>query len=75
MEMVAPLLAAGADPDARTPSGKSARELAVINKKTKVVEAFDRHCRSVEKQDGARGADAGTDAVSADSAAVAVSVE
>lgn len=38
---VLPLLEAGADPDAPTPAGKSARELAVINKRTKVIEAFD----------------------------------
>ena len=35
------LLDAGADPDARTAAGKSARELAVINKRTKVLEVFD----------------------------------
>ena len=35
------LLEAGADPDAPTASGKSARQLAVINKKTAVVELFD----------------------------------
>ena len=35
------LLEAGADPDAPTPAGKSARELAVINKRAKVLEAFD----------------------------------
>lgn len=35
------LLEAGADPDAPTAAGKSARELAVINKRTKVLEAFD----------------------------------
>ena len=35
------LLEAGADPDARTAAGKSARELAVINKRTKVLEVFD----------------------------------
>ena len=34
------LLAAGADPDARMPSGKSARELAIVNNKAKVIEAF-----------------------------------
>ena len=38
---VLPLLEAGADPDAKTPAGKSARELAVINKRAKVIEAFD----------------------------------
>ena len=42
MEAITPLLAAGADPDAQTAAGKSARELAVINKKPAVIEAFDR---------------------------------
>ena len=35
------LLEAGAGPDAPTPAGKSARELAVINKRAKVLEVFD----------------------------------
>ena len=38
---VQPLLEAGADPDAPTPAGKSARDMAVINKRAKVIEAFD----------------------------------
>ena len=42
-KVIAPLLEAGADPDAPTPVGKSARELAVTNKKVKVIEAFDAH--------------------------------
>mmetsp|Transcript_70719 Transcript_70719/g.194015 ORF Transcript_70719/g.194015 Transcript_70719/m.194015 type:complete len:233 (-) Transcript_70719:471-1169(-) len=40
--VVAPLLAAGADPDAPTPMGKSAREVATLNKRAKVLEAFDK---------------------------------
>ena len=39
---VPPLLEAGADPDAPTPMGKSARELAQINKRQKVLELFDK---------------------------------
>jgi len=39
------LLQAGADPNEPTRAGKSARELAVINKKAKVVEAFDAHAK------------------------------
>tara|TARA_B110001452_G_scaffold208002_1_gene178230 strand:+ start:296 stop:1768 length:1473 start_codon:yes stop_codon:yes gene_type:complete len=42
-KVIGPLLDAGADPDAPTPVGKSARELAVTNKKVKVIEAFDAH--------------------------------
>lgn len=40
-----PLLEAGANPDALMPltNGKSARELAVINKRTAVLEVFDAH--------------------------------
>jgi len=41
LKVIPLLLEAGADPDAPTASGKSARELAVINKKTAVVELFD----------------------------------
>lgn len=41
LKVIPLLLEAGADPDAPTVSGKSARELAVINKKTAVVELFD----------------------------------
>ena len=36
------LLAAGADPNALAPSGKSVRELAALNKKDEVVEALER---------------------------------
>ena len=39
---IAPLLAAGADPDASTPMGKSARDVATVNKRVKVIEAFDK---------------------------------
>ena len=35
------LLAAGADPDAPTPSGMSVRDLAALNKKPKVIEALN----------------------------------
>ena len=40
-----PLLEAGANPDALMPltNGKSARELAVVNKRTAVLEVFDAH--------------------------------
>ena len=41
--VVEALLAAGADPDAPTPSGKTVRELAVINKKEKVLLALRAH--------------------------------
>ena len=36
------LLAAGADHDTPAPSGKSVRELAVLNKKTAVIEVLAR---------------------------------
>ena len=42
LAVVAPLLEAGADPDAATPMGKSARELAIINKRAEVIAAFDK---------------------------------
>ena len=38
---IPPLLEAGADPDAPTAAGKSARELAVINKRLQAIELFD----------------------------------
>jgi len=41
MSVMPPLLEAGADSDAPTGAGKTARELAVINKKTKAIELFD----------------------------------
>ena len=41
------LLAAGADPDASTPSGKTIRELAIINKKEKVLLALQAHAETV----------------------------
>mmetsp|Transcript_42677 Transcript_42677/g.142022 ORF Transcript_42677/g.142022 Transcript_42677/m.142022 type:complete len:83 (+) Transcript_42677:1188-1436(+) len=44
--VVEALLAAGADPDAVSPSGKSARELATINNKAKVIAAIEAHARS-----------------------------
>ena len=40
---ILPLLAAGANPDAATPMGKSPRELAVINQRITVIEVFDDH--------------------------------
>ena len=43
MTVVLPLLAAGADPDATAPMGRSAREVATVNKRAKVLEAFDKH--------------------------------
>eukprot|EP00966_Prymnesium_polylepis_P105233 2436953-Prymnesium_polylepis.1 len=48
LSAIPPLLAAGADPDAPTPTGKSARELAVINKKPKVIVAFGQGGKAVE---------------------------
>ena len=42
MGCIVPLLAAGADPDAKAPMGKSAREIATVNKRAKVLEAFDK---------------------------------
>ena len=38
---IPPLLEAGANPDAPTAAGKSARELAVINKRLQAIELFD----------------------------------
>ena len=38
---IPPLLEAGADPDAPTAAGKSARELAVINKRLQAIQLFD----------------------------------
>ena len=35
------LLAAGADPDAQTPTGKSVRELAALNHRDKVIEVLN----------------------------------
>jgi len=40
-ETVEALLAAGADPELLTPSGKSVRELAALNKKDDVIKALD----------------------------------
>ena len=40
--VVEALLAAGADPDSTTPTGKTVRELATVNKKAEVVKALDR---------------------------------
>lgn len=40
-DIVMALLAAGADPDAPTPSGMSVRDLAALNKKPKVIEALN----------------------------------
>ena len=46
--VIAPLLAAGADPHAPTPMGKSARDVATLNKRVKVLEAFDKHSTPME---------------------------
>ena len=47
-----PLLAAGADPDAPTAAGKSAREYATLNKRTKLLEAFDANVHTAALLDG-----------------------
>ena len=39
--VVAALLAAGADPDAPSPTGKTVRELAAVNKKAEVIKALE----------------------------------
>ncbi len=44
--VVEALLAAGADPEATTPSGKTVRELAVINRKEKVILALQAHAET-----------------------------
>ena len=41
MGCIVPLLAAGADPDSAAPMGKSARDVATVNKRTKVLDAFN----------------------------------
>ena len=41
VSVLAPLLAAGADPAARLPGGKSAAEVARLNKKVKAAEVLD----------------------------------
>ena len=53
MEIVTPLLTAGANPNTPAAFGKSARDLAVINQNVKLVEVFDSYSRPIEDQKGA----------------------
>lgn len=69
-EIVEALLAAGADPNAPTPCGKSMRELAIINKKDTVVEALDR--ASTARAEAATVASEGSAAAVEDAKAAAV---